>query len=85
MEFHTHGSLAVQRAVMDALGELDCFESPRRVNFLGAFRSGKMDLTQAEGLADLLDAETEAQRKRAMMLSRNAAQRVTYERWRRNY
>ena len=25
VEFHTHGSLAVQRAVMDALGELDCF------------------------------------------------------------
>ena len=84
VEFHTHGSLAVQRAVMDALGELDCFRVAEAGEFSRrAFRNGKMDLTQAEGLADLLDAETEAQRKQAMMLSRNAAQRVTYERWRR--
>ena len=33
-----------------------------------AFRNGKMDLTQAEGLADLIDAETEAQRKQACLL-----------------
>lgn len=84
VEFHTHGSLAVQRAVMDALGELDRFRVAEAGEFSRrAFRNGKMDLTQAEGLADLLDAETEAQRKQAMMLSRNAAQRVTYERWRR--
>jgi tRNA modification GTPase len=42
-----------------------------------------MDLTQAEGLADLLDADTEAQRRQAMMLSRNAAQRSMYETWRK--
>jgi tRNA U34 5-carboxymethylaminomethyl modifying GTPase MnmE/TrmE len=31
-----------------------------------AFQNGKMDLTEAEGLADLIDAETEAQRKQAL-------------------
>lgn len=84
VEFHTHGSTAVQRAVMDALGELESFRVAEAGEFSRrAFRNGKMDLTQAEGLADLLDAETEAQRRQAMMLSRNAAQRVTYERWRK--
>lgn len=84
VEFHTHGSPAVQRAVMDALGELESFRVAEAGEFSRrAFRNGKMDLTQAEGLADLLDAETEAQRRQAMMLSRNAAQRVTYERWRK--
>ena len=47
-----------------------------------AFRNGKLDLTQAEGLADLLDAETEAQRRQALSQAGGRLRR-TYERWRR--
>jgi tRNA modification GTPase len=84
VEFQFHGSPAVQRAMLDALGGLDGFRAAEPGEFSRrAFRNGKMDLTQAEGLADLLDAETESQRKQAMMLSRNAAQREMYEGWRR--
>jgi tRNA modification GTPase len=84
VELHAHGSAAVQRALMDALGTLDNFRVAEAGEFSRrAFRNGKMDLTQAEGLADLLDADTEAQRRQAMMLSRNAAQRSMYETWRK--
>ena len=84
VEFHGHGSLAATRALLDALGTLDGFRLAEPGEFARrAFRNGKMDLTQAEGLADLLDAETEAQRRQAMMLSRNGAQRAMYETWRR--
>ena len=84
VELHMHGSLAVQRAMLDALGGIDGFRAAEAGEFSRrAFRNGKMDLTQAEGLADLLDAETEAQRAQAMKLSRYGAQRAMYERWRK--
>ncbi len=87
-ELHVHGSLAVVRAVLDALGRLrppgdlglirhaNPGEFTRR-----AFRNDKLDLTQAEGLADLLDAETEAQRRQALSQS-NGSLRRTYKKWR---
>jgi len=84
VELHIHGSLAVQRAMLDALGGLDGFRAAEAGEFSRrAFRNGKMDLTQAEGLADLLNAETEAQRTQALKLSRYGAQRAMYERWRK--
>lgn len=84
VEFHFHGSLAVQRAILDELGKLRGFRLAEPGEFSRrAFRNGKMDLTQAEGLADLLSAETEGQRAQAMKLSRYGAQREMYERWRR--
>ena len=89
-ELHVHGSQAVVRAVLAALGRLrapcaaggavrhaEPGEFMRR-----AFRNGKLDLTQAEGLADLLDAETEAQRRQALSQAGGRLRR-TYERWRR--
>jgi tRNA modification GTPase len=89
-ELHVHGSQAVVRAVLAALGRLrppdarggavrhaEPGEFTRR-----AFRNGKLDLTQAEGLADLLDAETEAQRRQALSQAGGELRR-TYERWRR--
>lgn len=65
-EFHLHGSPAIIAAVSDELrrGGLRLAqpgEFTRR-----AVLSGKMDLTQAEALADLVDAETDEQRKQAM-------------------
>ena len=83
VEFHGHGSVATQRALLDALGTIDGFRHAEAGEFARrAFRNGKMDLTAAEGLADLLDAETEAQRRQAMRLTANGTQRAMYERWR---
>ena len=72
-ELHVHGSQAVVRAVLGALGRLRAPASVGAVRHAEpgeftrrAFRNGKLDLTQAEGLADLLDAETEAQRRQAL-------------------
>ena len=69
-EFHVHGGIAVVRALSSALSEFegvrqaDAGEFTRR-----AFMNGKMDLTQAEGLGDLISAETEAQRRLALRQS----------------
>ena len=88
-ELHVHGSQAVVRAVLRALGRLRAPASVGAVRHAEpgeftrrAFRNGKLDLTQAEGLADLLDAETEAQRRQALSQAGGALRR-TYERWRR--
>ena len=67
VELHGHGGRAVVQALMDALlaqkgvRAAEAGEFSRR-----AFLNGKMDLTAAEGLADLVDAETEEQRRQAL-------------------
>ncbi|MEY1557109.1 tRNA uridine-5-carboxymethylaminomethyl(34) synthesis GTPase MnmE [Yoonia sp. R2331] len=66
VELHLHGSPAIVRAVLSALEtaggrSAEAGEFTRR-----ALENGKLDLAQVEGLADLIDAETEAQRKQAM-------------------
>ncbi|MCG7628286.1 tRNA uridine-5-carboxymethylaminomethyl(34) synthesis GTPase MnmE [Epibacterium sp. MM17-32] len=69
VEFQIHGSVAVADAVLDAIRATerarlaDPGEFTRR-----ALDNGKLDLTQVEGLADLIDAETEAQRKQAQVI-----------------
>jgi tRNA modification GTPase len=65
-EFHVHGGPAVVSALVDALAGqglrlAEPGEFTRR-----AFEHGKLDLAQAEGVADLIDAETEAQRRQAL-------------------
>ncbi len=66
-EFHVHGSRAVLAAVQHALGRLPGLRPAEPGEFARrAFASGKLDLTAAEGLADLVAAETEAQRRQAM-------------------
>lgn len=65
-EFHVHGGPAVVSALVDALAAqglrlAEPGEFTRR-----AFEHGKLDLAQAEGVADLVDAETEAQRRQAL-------------------
>lgn len=66
VEYHLHGSVAVVSAVM---AELSQFET-HRIAEPGEFTrrslaNGKMDLTQVEGLADLIEAQTEFQRRQA--------------------
>lgn len=69
-EFHVHGGRAVIGAVIEALAGLDGLKPAEPGAFTRrAFENGKLDLTEVEGLADLIDAETEAQRRQALSQS----------------
>ena len=66
-ELHIHGGLAVRAAVLRALSELPGCRVAEPGEFTRrAFLNGRMDLAAVEGLADVIDAETEAQRRQAM-------------------
>jgi tRNA modification GTPase len=66
-ELHLHGGRAVVAAVLEALGRLPGFRPAEAGEFTRrAFENGRLDLTAVEGLADLVLAETEAQRAQAM-------------------
>ncbi len=66
-EFQVHGGRAVIAALLSALEDLpNCRLAEPGEFAMRAFENGKLDLAQAEGLADLIDAETEAQRKQAL-------------------
>lgn len=66
-ELHLHGSRAVVRAALAALGGLPGCRLAEPGEFARrAFRNGKRDLAALEGLADLIDAETEVQRRQAL-------------------
>ncbi|MEO4043857.1 tRNA uridine-5-carboxymethylaminomethyl(34) synthesis GTPase MnmE [Hoeflea sp. CAU 1731] len=81
-EFQIHGGVAVISATLAALSSLPGLRSAEPGEFSRrAFDNGKMDLTAVEGLADLISAETEAQRKMALDQSRGSLQEI-YRRWR---
>jgi tRNA modification GTPase len=81
-ELHIHGGRAVIEAVFRALGAIDGAQPAEPGEFARrAFENGKIDLTEAEGIADLIDAETEAQRRQALRQS-SGALRDLYEGWR---
>jgi tRNA modification GTPase len=65
-ELHLHGSRAVLAAVMQALARLGLRLAEPGEFTRRAFLNGKLDLLQAEAVADLAAAETEAQRRQAM-------------------
>lgn len=82
VELHTHGGRAVLKAVMDALACLDGLRVAEPGEFTRrAFQNGKLDLTAAEGIADLIHAETEAQRRQALRLVEGELERQ-YEAYR---
>ncbi|WP_404288374.1 tRNA uridine-5-carboxymethylaminomethyl(34) synthesis GTPase MnmE [Microvirga sp. RSM25] len=67
-ELQIHGGLATRAAVLRALGGIDNCRPAEAGEFTRrAFLNGRMDLAQVEGLADIIDAETEAQRRQAML------------------
>ncbi|MES2120049.1 MAG: tRNA uridine-5-carboxymethylaminomethyl(34) synthesis GTPase MnmE [Pseudomonadota bacterium] len=69
-EFQCHGGRAVVDAVLSALAGIDGLREAQPGEFTRrAFENGRIDLTEAEGLADLIEAETEAQRKAALALA----------------
>ena len=81
-ELQLHGSTAVVARVLQALAATDGLRMAEAGEFTRrALENGRLDLTQVEGLADLIDAETEAQRKQALrVLSGALGRRV--EAWR---
>ena len=67
VEFHVHGSIAVINSVLDCLRLLPGYRPAQAGEFTRrALNNGQLDLTQVEALADLIEAETEMQRKQAL-------------------
>ena len=70
VEFQCHGGRAVVDALLSALAGIDRMRVAEPGEFTRrAFENGRIDLTEAEGLADLIEAETESQRKAALILA----------------
>jgi tRNA modification GTPase len=81
-ELHLHGGRAVVAAALEALSAFDGLRAAEAGEFTKrAFLNGKIDLTGAEALSDLIAADTEAQRRFALANSSDAHSRI-YETWR---
>lgn len=82
VEWHIHGGRAVIGALLDVLGGMGGLRPAEPGEFSRrAFLNGRMDLTAVEGLADLVAAETEAQRRQAIR-QMDGALGALYETWR---
>jgi len=67
IEYHCHGSKAIITEVFDVLSKIDgCRMAEHGEYTRRAFENNKMDLTEAEAIADLIDAETKAQKDQAL-------------------
>lgn len=81
-ELHLHGGRAVVAAVLAALGRMEGLRPAEPGEFTRrAFENGRIDLAEAEGLADLLAAETESQRRAAFAMAGGSLSRRV-EAWR---
>lgn len=78
VELHLHGSIAVVRAILATISEFGLARIAEPGEFTRrALLNGRLDLTQVQGLGDLIEAETEEQRKHAMrVLSGAVADRI---------
>ncbi len=82
-ELHVHGGRAVVAAMIGALTSMEGLRLAEAGEFTRrAFDNGRLDLAEAEGLADLVAAETEMQRRQALSQAGGALSAV-YEGWRR--
>lgn len=82
VELQVHGAIATVTAVLRALGGMQGLRIAEPGEFTRrALENGRLDLAQVEGLADLIDAETEAQRRQALKVLSGAVGRVA-EGWR---
>lgn len=82
-EFQVHGGKAVVSAVLQALTSIEGIRHAEPGEFTRrAFLNGKLDLVETEALADLINAETEVQRRFAL-LNAGGAQSELYDGWRR--
>ncbi len=67
IEYHCHGSPAILEEMMIVLDKMDGHRLAQHGEFTRrAFENGKLDLTEAEAIADLIDAETKAQKEQAL-------------------
>ena len=81
VEYHCHGSAAVLDQLFSALAQMDGCRMAAHGEFTRrAFENGKMDLTEAEAIADLIDAETAAQKDQALAQMGGALSRL-YHGW----
>ncbi len=81
-ELHVHGGRAVAQAMLRAIGRVPGTRLAEPGEFARrAFENGKIDLTQAEAIADLVDAETETQARQALRQAGGALAKL-YEGWR---
>jgi tRNA modification GTPase len=75
-ELHLHGGRAVREAVADALAALGARPAEAGEFTRRAFLNGRLDLTAAEGIADLVAAESAAQRRQALAQMEGALGRL---------
>ncbi|MEG3154198.1 tRNA uridine-5-carboxymethylaminomethyl(34) synthesis GTPase MnmE [Sphingomonas sp. RB1R13] len=80
VEYQCHGGRAVVAAVIDALTSCGLRHAEPGEFTRRSLGNGRIDLTEAEGLADLLEAETETQRRAALALASGGLSRVV-EQW----
>jgi tRNA modification GTPase len=82
VEFKIHCGIAVEAALLSALSRLPGFRPAEAGEFTRrAVENGRLDLTQAEAIADLISAETDAQRRLALR-QHDGALAELYEGWR---
>ncbi len=82
IEIHCHGSLAVINKILTSMGKMAGFSAACPGDFARrAFMNNKMDLTQVDGLIDLINAQTEHQRRAALSNLDGALQKL-YLKWR---
>lgn len=82
LELHLHGGVAVVEHALETLTHFAGIRLAGPGEFTRrAFEAGRMDLTQAEGIADLIEAETRAQKKQALAQTGGVLGR-TYAAWR---
>lgn len=82
-ELHVHGSVAVITSLLEALGSIEGLRLAEPGEFSKrAFENHKMDLTEAEGLADLIEAETALQARQALTQMEGSLHTL-YEGWRK--
>ncbi len=82
VEFQIHGSVAVIQKMLEILAQFHSYKLAEPGEFARrAFENGRLDLTEVEGLSDLINAETEAQRQQAVRQSSGALGKI-YTSWR---
>ncbi len=81
IEYHCHGSPAVLEEMFDVLAAQNGHRLAQHGEFTRrAFENGKLDLTEAEAIADLIDAETKAQKEQAIIQMSGALSTI-YNAW----
>lgn len=82
VELQIHGSIAVRDRILSALGDIPNFRPADPGEFTRrALENGRMDISEVEGLAALIDAETEAQRRQAQSVLSGSVGAMA-DRWR---